>query len=528
MGVRMATLWRDRKTGKWRSRKVIPVDIRQAFGKREDNPRWPARYTEAEAKEAFSAWLAEIEAKIKAVSGGIVRLEPHHIEALAVRWYQKTVARLVSGKEPLEAHKTYLEWITTTPDSPALLAYYRAEAVTLLQSEGLALRDGDRDALAAKLQNSDLDAHRTVINRLKGDTTPDPILANAVPWVHPVRANDATKSLPLSKLWEAYEAKRTGKIAASTMLDYRRTFASFQGYLKDKRVSDVTEDDVYAWAAWRQTEEGGKVRADVVQKNDVAAMSAVFGWAMKPIGGRLISNNPASNVDLDARRPAPSREALFTQDEITRILTATLDPFQGRNPHPTRVFARRWVPWLCAYSGARVTEMTQLRKQDIYDDGGVWVMRITPDAGSVKDREPRRVPIHAHVIDQGFLEAVGTCPEGPLFYDPLQRRNTKATHSQASLESQKLAAWIRKMGKLPASGVSPNHGWRHTWRSTAAGLGFSDALLDAITGQTAPRASKRYEHLSGFLAEHMARYPRYGVDATGAPTAAPANTPRRR
>lgn len=48
---------------------------------------------------------------------------------------------------------------------------------------------------------------------------------------------------------------------------------------------------------------------------------------------------------------------------------------------------RRWVPWLGAYSGARPGEITQLRGSDIEDRNGFYVMKLTPDAGTMKTRK---------------------------------------------------------------------------------------------------------------------------------------------
>lgn len=33
-----------------------------------------------------------------------------------------------------------------------------------------------------------------------------------------------------------------------------------------------------------------------------------------------------------------------------------------------RKAARRWIPWLCCYSGARVTEIAQLRGSDVQQE----------------------------------------------------------------------------------------------------------------------------------------------------------------
>src|SRR5690606_28014834 len=87
-----------------------------------------------------------------------------------------------------------------------------------------------------------------------------------------------------------------------------------------------------------------------------------------------------------------------------------------REREPWQRFAgRRWVPWLCAYSGARIGEMVQLRKQDVRLEDGRWVMRVTPEAGTVKTGQMRDVPLHPHLVEMGFPAFVEAAPEGPLF-----------------------------------------------------------------------------------------------------------------
>src|SRR5690606_31490877 len=109
------------------------------------------------------------------------------------------------------------------------------------------------------------------------------------------------------------------------------------------------------------------------------------------------------------------RQSWFRPDEIEAILTAAAQTVKRHREPWQRHAGRRWVPWLCAYSGARVGEIMQLRKQDIRKEGDFWVLTITPEAVTVKDKEAREVPLHPHLVEQGFLEFVEAAPEGPLF-----------------------------------------------------------------------------------------------------------------
>ncbi len=55
--------------------------------------------------------------------------------------------------------------------------------------------------------------------------------------------------------------------------------------------------------------------------------------------------------------------------------------------------AKRWAPWLAAYTGARISELTQLRKEDVLVEGDIHFLRITPAAGLVKADQYRDVPV---------------------------------------------------------------------------------------------------------------------------------------
>ena len=80
---------------------------------------------------------------------------------------------------------------------------------------------------------------------------------------------------------------------------------------------------------------------------------------------------------------------------------------------------KRWCPWLAAYSGARMGELTQLRGVDIVTTDGIHAMKISPEAGTTKTGKARTVPLHEHLIKQGFLTFVKANGKGPLFYNEM-------------------------------------------------------------------------------------------------------------
>jgi hypothetical protein len=76
-------------------------------------------------------------------------------------------------------------------------------------------------------------------------------------------------------------------------------------------------------------------------------------------------------------------------------------------------------------------------------------MKIKPEAGAVKGSMPRTVPIHDHVIEQGFLDYVKSKGRGPLFYNPAPNGasgDTDITNPKRPRyvkTRERLAEWVR-------------------------------------------------------------------------------------
>jgi integrase len=116
----------------------------------------------------------------------------------------------------------------------------------------------------------------------------------------------------------------------------------------------------------------------------------MMNWA---VANGHLSSNPAAGVVVKVPDKPTTRDRDFTDEEARTILRAALGPHDSRLS-AEHAAARRWIPWLCAYGGARVNEMTQLRGQDVRCEGGIPFLRITPEAGRVKTGRWRDVPLH--------------------------------------------------------------------------------------------------------------------------------------
>jgi integrase len=185
--------------------------------------------------------------------------------------------------------------------------------------------------------------------------------------------------------------------------------------------------------------------------------------------------------------------------------TAGGDPPDAGNERPETFAAKRWVPWLCAYTGARVGELAQLRKEDIQREGKHWTITITPDAGTVKNNEARTVVLHPHLIELGFIKFVQAAPSGHLFIRPSSKGDVLGPLQGLK---NRLAEFARAV--VPDRNVAPNHGWRHRFKTVGIEAGIEHRILDAIQGQRPRNVAEGYGEVTiKTQAGAIAKLPRY-------------------
>jgi integrase len=124
------------------------------------------------------------------------------------------------------------------------------------------------------------------------------------------------------------------------------------------------------------------------------------------------------------------------------------------------------------------------------------------------------VPIHEHLIEQGFLEFARAQGAGPLFYAPLEPSVTLKRSRPVNVRVS-LGQWIRSIG-ITDPEVSPNHGWRHTFKRIADRHDISDRVSDEITGHAPLTEGRKYGPPTlEDMAEALKRFPRYQLRKIG-------------
>jgi integrase len=141
---------------------------------------------------------------------------------------------------------------------------------------------------------------------------------------------------------------------------------------------------------------------------------ATLGYAVQQLA---LAENVAKGVTVRVKKKKKQREKGFSEEEARAILKATFAP-APRGMTQEHAAARRWVPWICAYTGARVNEITQLLPSDFKVKKGIRFIRI--DADAAKMGEYREVPLHDHLVELGLASAGAEAgPAGPDRTGPL-------------------------------------------------------------------------------------------------------------
>lgn len=461
----------------------------------------------------------------------ILRLDHEQAHALSAKLYHAMMGETERGIDfdrPARDGRLLIERTTSGPLEPALAppspdsldgilrqlddsacdleAVLGATADKLIFREGYVRADPESrmlllDALADKLR---LGTQRQQA-RLSGDYTEDRTPDRFPEWkpkqhVTPSAAH-AGSGLTLDAMFagwwaEAEKANRTW----STRDKYEATTRLLKAFVKHNDAARVTPADIVAFKDHRLKEVG----TGTVGAGDLSSLRSMFDWAL---ANRYLPSNPVAGIKVKSAKVVRVRDRGLSETEAAAALAHSAGVKIGSRA-PKRDHAKRWVPWLCAYTGARVGEMAQLRKHDFRQESdGAWVVRITPEAGTVKDKEARDVMIHEHLIAEGLIDFVTSAPAGYLFLDADAKGEVRGPWRTVK---NKVAVFVREVVTDP--NVPPNHGWRHAFKTVGREAGIADSVLDGICGHAAKTVGGSYGTVSlKAQREAMAKFPRYGV-----------------
>jgi integrase len=292
----------------------------------------------------------------------------------------------------------------------------------------------------------------------------------------------------------AVPSKRLGKI---TVKGYEAAVSRFIAFIGHDNIAQITDESFVRFAEARVA---AGVNPTTVNNGDLGPLKSILGWAKS---SKRITDNHAKGVRVPVGVKQQLRPKGFTNDEALAILKAAVSYEAPKAEKPHTTAAKRWVPWLCAFTGARVGEMLQLRKKDVSkDEDGHWQIVITPEAGSVKTGKARAVPLHPQLIEIGFVKFAISAKDGYLFLPP----GTKDGNHRGGVKNR-LQDFVR--GIVPDPNVQPNHGWRHRFITLARRYQIPEGSCRMITGHSGKTVDEVHYGDPAGLYEHICKLPSY-------------------
>ena len=309
---------------------------------------------------------------------------------------------------------------------------FGAEADAIFGAHQLVVDDDTRRKLVLQIAEAVRLAGGRLVQKAQGDFSPDsnllrfPVFEGPAPAPMPPRTYGKVTVAMLFERWKAFNAD---KKAASTIRRYVPSIASLSAYMGMRDVRDITKSDIGGWADHRRDVD--KIEPSTVNRNDprrgrqhlqLCDLSRERTPQVMAPSALCAMTRPSRASSCTSRRSGRRARRRFRAAEISAILSLARSVVPAPR-YPRASASRRFGPFICAYSGARIQEVCWLRKEDIALEGDIWVMRFP----MTKDGFARTVPLHEALIDEGLLDYWRSAADGLIFAgDRLQKPNATA------------------------------------------------------------------------------------------------------
>ena len=433
----------QRRGQTYTSRIIVPAHLRDTL-RRSEITRSLRTQDHREALRRLRLWESHVGHLLKTVSRQGASMTREDLDRLVQQYLRKTFDDI---EDTLA-----LDWSRVGLDQYGWSLEERAYALTgalqdadpspaleLAQEMAPGAPEDVLRKLARRLMEAQLHGITATLKALNGEPLISPLPIHALPEAPQAAPQVAPRSsLRVSELARLYGDERVARKnwTARTEVQMRGYLALLADLLDDPYIGDVTKSDmrelgltltklparmavIYPGKTPREALEaaGDDEKVPRLAANSVnayaQAIRSFFLWAMEH---DHIAHNPAVVLkNMETGRASDERHP-FTDEDLIAY-------FSKLDAKPGRLDVEYWVPRIMAFTGCRLGEAAQLRKDDVRQEQAIWVIDINEaDQGkSLKTRSSRRVvPIHRRLIEIGFLDFVEAAPPGFLWPEDMR------------------------------------------------------------------------------------------------------------
>jgi len=526
------------RNGTYLTRIGIPANLRDVIGKSELK-RSLGTKNESEAKLKHPVVLAEFEAQLeqaRRILASESKLTDAVIDNIIFTW-RKEVSTVFSSQH--DAINPYLSQYGGLIEGNSIPVQSLLEDIDQLKltSPKLVLKYQQLDSILGDFFHNQLEKYQVVANSesvqyrklliqfgiayikmtesalKKKISDIDLVKQGAVFHDTPVISINA-RGETFSDLWEEYKvtiSRREPDKAYKRLRDYSSAVSKLIKMYPKHDLASITKADIAAFRnileqlPTRPKADIGKLSfADQIIKVDelslkttspssvkkqIKTISSVFNYAMQQ--GKILAN-PAIGAVSDIRQSITlDDEKGYSAAEVSSIFTSQL--FQN-NYNPIRANygrAHYWLPLMLIYTGSRAEEMAQLYVDDLHlldDIPHIHIRPARPDQ-TVKTDRPRKIPIHQHLIDLGFVEYVGSLESDGRLFPKLTAGNPKKYHRNVG---KWFAKYVRRDLGIDRDKIKPLHGFRHAFITSCRERNVRVDIQNAITGHSQSDVASLY------------------------------------
>jgi len=269
----------------------------------------------------------------------------------------------------------------------------------------------------------------------------------------------------------------------------KRSLALYEEFTLNPYIKDLTRDQGDGFRSWLQHPD--RKTASKTARDRLIWVQSLLNYATVEL--ELLPRNPWQGINLkysttEKRRP-------WTEDEL-RILFSS-EVFTKDKPLKdwrAGSEAAYWLPILGLYTGARISELTQLRACDIKSESDISYIEITNDGVNQKLKTAasnRKIPVHSLLIKLGFMEYVKR----------IQLANHDSLWPKLPMRTNKAGGYFSNWfgeyrGKIGLVGYPDFHCFRHSVRTKLLEADIKEQLIDMIVGHEirGSTGAKVYSH----------------------------------
>jgi integrase len=321
-------------------------------------------------------------------------------------------------------------------------------------------------------------------------------------WFNPIPLRDSGapteslssngKGISLFSLLDKWAAEQKRNLKTVDM--YNRTVTRFRELVQKIAIHDITRLDVVRFKD--KLLEIGQSPANT--KKQLVVIKVLLNYA---VSNAFIATNPATGVTINVEQKEKPRVA-FDAVALNAIFASPVYS-NGLRPKAGAGEAAYWLPLLALFTGARLEELGQLHPSDVmeetyYDAEGnvanAWVIRIKhseKDGQGVKSvASNRRIPIHAKLIDLGFLTFALQAKQGER-----ARIFGQLMPDKFGTETAQWSKWfgryLRKVCKVLDERMT-FHSFRHSFKDYCRLAEIEEDVHDRLTGHTNGSVASSY------------------------------------